>query len=111
MLPFLVHLYYIWIIRGKFNFACLRLAAFLFVLLPRQCSSHVCLFLQTVQGVNGPAVCLMPSFLVFSASFLFFPVPFLTLSFCPDVIPSPVERVGKELLWPMAKKFVLYFLV
>jgi len=29
MLPFLVCLYCIWIIIGKFNFACLRIAAFL----------------------------------------------------------------------------------
>jgi len=28
MLPFLVHLYYTWIVRGEFSFACLRIAAF-----------------------------------------------------------------------------------
>jgi hypothetical protein len=50
---------------------CLPAQCSFFVLLLCQCSSLVCLFLQTVQGVNGPAVCLVPSFLVFSASFNF----------------------------------------
>jgi len=64
--------HYLWRLLGGFAEERLKPAqCSFFVLLLCQCSSLVCLFLQTVQGVNGPAVCLVPSFLVFSASFNF----------------------------------------
>ena len=95
MLPFLVHLFYIWIIKGKFSFACLRLAAFL-------CSCCVsvfsCLFvLADSPGCQRPS-CLPDSFLSgFLSLLLIFPdafSQFLGLSRC---VPLPIERAVKEL--------------
>lgn len=60
------------------------------------------LFLRTVMDVNGPAVCLVLSFLVFTShsfSFLSLILVFSCLSrSSSDVLPLPLERVVTELL-------------
>ena len=94
MLPFFVLLYYIWIVWGKFSFACLRGAVSLF----SHSVNAVFSFLRAGMGVNGPVARMLLPFFVFLASLLSFWCLFsvVRLSRC---ISSALNEPQKNHTW------------